>query len=197
MCTHNCGKNHSIEKIPENSLYHNININYSECFNESSRNPLKNCIKPYNQRHNDKYLESYDDDKELLLKIIFNNTVNINGIRILSDNYYCPNKLYFFKNTPNLQFSNIEISNSIYSFIPNNNIINDIMYPLPLSKFKNTDILYIYINDNLGEKTTRINYLDFNGKINKFSNKTKIVNCVYELKPNKKGFKFVNNSVIL
>ena len=116
---------------------------------------------------------------------------------ILSENNYCPNKLYFFKNIQNLQFNNIEISNSIHTITPNNNIINDIMYPLPLFKFKSTDILYIYINDNLGEETTRINYLDFNGKINKFANKTKIVNCVYELKPNKKGFKFTNNSVVL
>ena len=196
MCSHNCGINHNIENIPENSLYYNINIDYSECFNESSLNPLKNCLKPYNKRHNDKYLESYDD-KELLLKIIFNTTVDINGIRILSENNYCPNKLYFFKNISNLQFSNIEISNSIHDISPNNNIINDIIYPLPLYKFKNTDILYIYIDDNLGEETTRINYLDFNGKINKFSNKNKIVNCVYELKPKKKGFQFVNNCVVL
>ena len=53
MC--NCGIDHSQEKLPEFSLYSNINLDKSECFNQSSDNNLKNCIKLYNERHDDKY----------------------------------------------------------------------------------------------------------------------------------------------
>ena len=65
MCEHNCGIDHSLEEIPENSLFNQINLEDSECFNESEENPLKYCIKPYNERHNSKFLES-DIDPELI-----------------------------------------------------------------------------------------------------------------------------------
>jgi len=53
MCEHNCGIDHSTEEVPEFSLYSNISLEKSDCFNQSATNPLKNCIKPYNERHND------------------------------------------------------------------------------------------------------------------------------------------------
>ena len=48
MCEHNCSINHSLEEIPDNSLFNQINLEDSECFNESVENPLKYCIKQYN-----------------------------------------------------------------------------------------------------------------------------------------------------
>ena len=53
--------------------------------------------------------------------------------------------------------------------------------------------MYIYIGNNLGEETTRIHYLDFNGKINPYKKKG-IVNCVYETTPQMKDHK-INDDI--
>lgn len=193
MCDHNCGIDHLNEEIPDNSLYFSINLDNSKCFNESNLNPLKNCIKPFNQRHNNKYLES-DIDQDLLIKIIFTNPVDINGLKILTNGNYCPNKLNFYKNKDSLSFDDVEGGNPFHTITPNSNILDDVIYPLPTHKFCNIEILYIYINDNLGEETTRINYLDFNGKLNKYGRNKGIVNCVYEVSPQIKDHK-IDNSI--
>ena len=184
MCEHNCGIDHSLEEIPENSLFNQINLEDSECFNESEDNPLKYCIKPYNERHNSKFLES-DIDPELLIKIIFNNFVDINGIKILSTNEFCPREVKFFKNNESLTFDDVGGMKPIHTITPNNNILTDVIYPLPPSKFSGLEVLYLYIENNLGGETTKINYIDFNGKINNLKKKG-VVNCVYEVSPQAK-----------
>ena len=191
MCEHNCGIDHSLEEIPENSLFNQINMEDSECFNESSDNPLKYCVKPYNERHNNKFLES-DDDPELLIKVIFNNFVDINGIKILSTDEYCPKEVKFFKSNELLTFDDVTSLKPIHITTPNNNILIDTIYPLPPAKFSGLEILYLYIENNLGGDTTRINYLDFNGKINNLKKKG-VVNCVYEVSPQVKKINLFNN----
>ena len=192
MCNHNCGIDHSTEEIPNNSLYSNINISDSKCLNESNENPLKNCIKPYNQRHNNKYLES-DLDPELLIRLVFTNPVDINGIKILTQGGFCPDKISFFKENY-LTFDDIETRKPFHTITPNNNILKDIIYPLPTYKFTGIEILYIYIGDNLGEETTRIHYLDLNGKLNPYGKNKGVVNCIYEAKPQIKDHKINNDS---
>ena len=58
----------------------------------------------------------------------------------------------------------------------------------------------MYIKENLGAEKTRIYYLDFNGKINKYAAKRGIVNCVYEVLPQLKDHKIdddiKNNNII-
>ena len=191
MCEHNCGIDHSLEEIPENSLFNQINMEDSECFNESPDNPLKYCVKPYNERHNNKFLES-DDDPELLIKVIFNNFVDINGIKILSTDEYCPKEVKFFKSNELLTFDDVTTLKPIHIITPNNNILIDAIYPLPPAKFSGLEILYLYIENNLGGDTTRINYLDFNGKINNLKKKG-VVNCVYEVSPQVKKINLFNN----
>ena len=199
MC--DCGIDHSQEKLPEFSLYSSINLNKSVCFNQSSINNFKNCIKLYTERHNDKYLES-NIDKDLLIKIIFNNTVDINGFRILSMGEYCPNKINFFlTNDENLSFDDVENMKPDYEIILNgitdNNILSEEIYPLPTYKFSNKKIIYLYISDNISEEDipTRIYYLDFNGKKNKNNIDRGVVNCVYESSPQIKDHK-QNNDLI-
>jgi len=197
MCEHNCGIDHSTEAVPEFSLYSNISLDKSDCFNQSATNPLKNCIKPYNERHNDKYLES-DADKELLIKIIFNDPVDINGIKILSKDEHCPRKLMFYVKNTDLNFDDVDDVDgggiaSDYDIILENSVSDfadidfaDIVYPLPTHKFSNIKSIMIFIKYNLAEDDdilTRIHYLDFNGMINKSNIDNGIVNCVYESSP--------------
>ena len=186
MC--NCGIDHSLEKLPDFSLYSNISLDKSDCFNQSSTNNLKNCIKLFNIRHDEKYLES-DVDKDLLIKIVFDNPVDINGFRILSVGKYSPNKISFFlSNDQNLSFDDVENMQSDHDVIldiSENNLMSEEIYSLPTHKFQNKKIVYLYINDNISEEdiATRIYYLDFNGKINKSNIDNGIVNCVYESSP--------------
>ena len=204
MC--NCGIDHSLEKLPEFSLYSNISLDKSECFNQSSTNNLRNCIKLFNERHDDKYLES-DIDKDLLIKIVFDNPVDINGFRILSVGEYIPNKINFFlSNDQNLSFDDVENmtpDHKVILDISENNVMSEEIYSLPTHKFQNKKIVYLYINDNISEEDipTRIYYLDFNGKINKSNIDKGIVNCVYEsspqLKDHKQNSDLLNNKNIL
>ena len=204
MC--NCGIDHSLEKLPEFSLYSNISLDKSECFNQSSTNNLRNCIKLFNKRHDDKYLES-DIDKDLLIKIVFDNPVDINGFRILSVGEYSPNKINFFlTNDQNLSFDDVENmtpDHKVILDISENNIMSEEIYSLPTHKFQNKKIVYLYVNDNISEEDipTRIYYLDFNGKINKSNIDKGIVNCVYEsspqLKDHKQNSDLLNNKNIL
>ena len=123
-----------------------------------------------------------DTELELLIKIIFNNFVDINRIKILSKNEFCPREVKFFKSNESLTFDDVAGKKPIHNITPNNNILTDVIYPLPPSKFFGLEVLYLYIQDNLGGETTKINYIDFNSKINNLKKKG-LVNCVYEVYP--------------
>ena len=62
----------------------------------------------------------------------------------------------------------VESLNPLYIITLNNSILHDTIYPLQSYKFNALEMLYIYIDKSLRVETTRINYLDFNGKINTF-----------------------------
>ena len=91
-------------------------------------------------------------------------------------------------------FDDVDSKKPIHSITPNNNILEDSIYPLPIYKFTGIEILYIYINSNLGEEKTRINYLDLNGKINTYMKNKGVVNCVYEVSPQISDHKIDNDS---
>ena len=178
-CHHECQINHLDEFENNKSLYNYIDRDRIECYNANHLHPVSNCIKPFSERHNNLYLES-DCDEQLLIKIPFISTVNINSMSINGNYNFSPSIVKLYKNLNVLSFDDI-IDNEIRekkTIEINNDPLYDLTYPLKAIKFNNISEIVIYIPENYGESVTQINYINFYGI--KMEDKHGIVKCVYE-----------------
>jgi len=130
----------------------------------------------------DKFLESNDDDPELLIYIPFNSVVKIKSfILIGGEEGTSPSHIKMFVNCENPDFGLIENGNPTQEFdcIPNPQ--GELQYGLRPSKFNNVQSITILVDRNHGANNSKIFYIGFTGiKTNK---KKLVLVGNFEIKP--------------
>jgi len=130
----------------------------------------------------DDYLESNDDDPELLIYIPFLSVVKIKSmVMIGGEEGLSPSHMKIFVNNDNPDFSLIEEGVATQEFDCVQNPEGEMQYGLRPSKFNNVQSLTIIIDRNHGGDKSKIYYIGFTGiKTNK---KKLVLVGNFELKP--------------
>eukprot|EP01095_Lingulamoeba_sp_RSL-Kostka_P008906 TRINITY_DN3037_c0_g1_i1.p1 TRINITY_DN3037_c0_g1~~TRINITY_DN3037_c0_g1_i1.p1 ORF type:complete len:215 (-),score=68.17 TRINITY_DN3037_c0_g1_i1:193-837(-) len=168
----------------EYSLYKFILTDQMTCLNESVPDMAKNVFKPYVERlDQENYLESNDDDPQLLLYIPFNGDIKLKSICIIGgDLDSAPRTLKVWKNKDNIDFSNCEDIQATQEFELDPNLGGQIEYRVKTAKFNNVSSLTFFVEDNWADiDQTRITYIGLKGDYLK--NKREAVKAVYEIRP--------------
>jgi len=139
-----------------------VNKNALECLNQNSKQPIENALF---QSNRDLFLES-DSDPEILIKIAFQQPVDLTGISIgcrksdIEDNC-SPKEIKLFANDPDIGFQDAEIASETQSLtVTKEQAENGSELTLRLAKFRRITHLSIFIQSNYGnEDKTRISNL--------------------------------------
>ncbi len=130
----------------------------------------------------DKYIESNDNDPELLIYVPFNSVVKIKSFVLIGgEDGTSPSHIKMFVNTENPDFNLIESGIATQEFDCIENPQGELHYSLRPSKFNNVQSISIIVDRNHGGDNTKIHYIGFVGvKTNK---KKLVLVGNFELKP--------------
>jgi PITH domain len=160
-----------------------ININGVYALNEKVSGSSREIFKAKEfMLEKDKFLESNDEDPELLIYIPFTSVVKVkNMILIGGEDGTSPSHIKLFVNCENPDFNLIENGNATQEFDCIENANGLLYYGLRPSKFNNVQSITIIVDRNHGADNTKIYYIGFTGiKTNK---KKMVLLGNYELKP--------------
>eukprot|EP00026_Physarum_polycephalum_P019540 Phypoly_transcript_21603.p1 GENE.Phypoly_transcript_21603~~Phypoly_transcript_21603.p1 ORF type:complete len:199 (+),score=26.62 Phypoly_transcript_21603:52-597(+) len=118
-----------------------------------SAHPLSNIIKADD---NELFIES-DCDEQLIITIRFQSTVKINSLRIFApETGAAPRRIKIFANQDNAGFEDLESLTPIQEFtLDHAQLANPLQ--LKFVKFQNVNSFSVFVVDNLGNETSRIN----------------------------------------
>lgn len=149
-------------------------------------------VKPWHERQDlTHYLESEDDDEQLLLRIPFTANVKLRSISLLGEGgAQAPKQLKIYINKPELDFSDVlDDANQPVQTLDLVQSRDVVEYPVRPAKFNNIQHLSLFFSHNFAdeaESPTRIYYVGFKGE-----SSGKIVNSVkgivYEAQANPAG----------
>eukprot|EP01084_Bolivina_argentea_P265374 449808_1 len=122
------------------SLYGMIDTTRVTCLNESEPGGILRCIKPWDRRMElDPYLESQEDDPELLIHVPFSQVVKVRAISIRGGmGGTSPSKFLVWVNRDDVDFSNanelppIQTIEVVNPQLEGGNVIQD--YPVKVAK---------------------------------------------------------------
>ncbi|XP_074661371.1 thioredoxin-like protein 1 [Tubulanus polymorphus] len=138
-----------------------IQMNGSECLNESDDHTLKHALSPKGG-----YLQS-DCDEQLIISLEFSQPVKLHSLKMYApDDGTAPKTIKLFTNRPQtLDFDSAESMDAIQKIqLTPDDVKEGTLIPLRYVKFQNVSSVSIFVNDNQGgEETTVINYLGFIG----------------------------------
>jgi hypothetical protein len=188
------------------SLWPYIDMSKIKIYNAvSGYDKGENFVKAFNERKDvKKWLESEEDDPELLIYIPFTLIVNLSAISIHGDIEHGPNEIRAFKNKDNINFQEvydiienekwecinpIEIDESLENIeffhtdvTGQSGYIVD--YAVRRHKWQHISSITLHIPESLSlEDSIKIFYLGFKGSPTKTNTKTTTVDCVYEAMP--------------
>ncbi|CEM09955.1 unnamed protein product [Vitrella brassicaformis CCMP3155] len=146
----------------DSSLSEQIVKESAECLNESSSHPLSMIWGEKSQ-----YLES-EDDPNLLIKLPFRQPVRITGIRIDADaeDGTAPQTIKIFRDQPSLGFIEAESDTPTEQLALTTEQLGTVR-PLRAPRFTNVTQICVFVEDNHGADTTRINKLELLGSVPK------------------------------
>jgi len=175
---------HDIEETEGVDLFPQIAMDKVQCLNERNTGIGKFCLKPYAKRlDHSRFLLSDEDDAECILHIPFSEAVRCTGICICADdNGTAPRIAKIFVNRNDVDFSLAEELKADMKLTDmHRDVSAEVFYFTPRSgKFTTCHSLTIYVSDNWGGDSTRINYIGFKGINTKL--KRQIVHAVYEVR---------------
>ncbi|KAG2374417.1 hypothetical protein C9374_010701 [Naegleria lovaniensis] len=155
-----------MEKYENENIYTSLNniVNMSaiECLNQRKPNIVQNMF----EMSDKKYLES-DADEQLIIRIPFKTPVNITAIILKATNKLkCPREILLFTKTGMIvDFDNAEsVEPTQVIEIDPDAAVNGVAIPLKIVKFKNVNMLQLFVSNNYGDNTTIINHLNIIGK---------------------------------
>ena len=180
-----CGQIHADQfDGPSNDLLPFIELDGVAGLNESERGASRRVFKPYTERLSvDGYVESEEDDPQLIIHIPFTSPVKIQSITIIGGgDGQAPADLRAYINHEALDFSDAEDIRPVQQWdLQAENPQGVIEYPTQFSKFQSVTKLSLFIAANHGAETTRINYIGIKGVGSE--HKRRAVSAVYEVKP--------------
>uniref|UniRef100_A0A7S0L3Y3 PITH domain-containing protein n=1 Tax=Coccolithus braarudii TaxID=221442 RepID=A0A7S0L3Y3_9EUKA len=181
-----CGQLHGLEfQGPSNDLLPYIDTPGVSALNESVGGACRRVFKPYDQRlEHEGFVDSEDDDPQLLLHIPFTCPVNIRSLHLVGgEEGATPRELRAFVNHETLDFSDAELMPPVQQWdIAPTDPTGTLEYPTQFTRFKNVTRLYLFVANNHGAEQTRIRYIGLKGTGTDHKREA-VKNAVYELKP--------------
>jgi len=137
-----------------------------ECLNQSTDFPVKNILSGADP---EALLASDDDDPQLLIKVSFLEKVRVAGIHIIpsdkeGDEETFPATVKIFSNNMSLGFSEAESEPALetWELSVDAGAVHALQHGG--AKFKNVDILQIFVESNAGADITKVKSLHFYGQ---------------------------------
>eukprot|EP01111_Echinosteliopsis_oligospora_P012027 TRINITY_DN4086_c0_g1_i3.p1 TRINITY_DN4086_c0_g1~~TRINITY_DN4086_c0_g1_i3.p1 ORF type:complete len:204 (+),score=33.66 TRINITY_DN4086_c0_g1_i3:83-694(+) len=167
----------------EFSLFQKIATERVTCFNESVSGSGKNVFKPFDQRHDKvKYLESNEDDAELLLHIPFDGIVKLKSIVVIGgEDGMHPNKMKAYINRDDLDFSIVSDLKPVQEWDLHEDYKGEVEYTTRMAKFINVSHLTLHFPSSFSNDKSRIYYIGLKGDFTQM--KRQAVIAVYESRP--------------
>jgi hypothetical protein len=188
------------------SLWGFIDTSRVRCLNESSPGSVLNCLKPWNKRYEvEPFLESNEDDCELLIHIPFTSVVKVRAICLGGGREgSAPSRMKVWVDRDDIDFSNaseLPAAQAVELVEPAAGSSDSavVEYPAKMSKMQNVSSLTIFLPETFGADTTIVTFLGFKGEST--NARHAVVEAVYESKPQAadhktRGNEFTNASVL-
>ncbi|KAH9095818.1 hypothetical protein Ae201684P_010029 [Aphanomyces euteiches] len=165
------------------SLFKYIDTSKVRCLNaldeEQRTHPFKSAAMKKNR---DTFLDSNEDDPEMILYIPFTEAVSVKSICISGgEDGLHPKSVKLFANREDIDFSNATELPPLQKFELVEDFDAQIDYPLHLRKFQGISSLIMYFETSMGGDQTRIYYIGLKGESKKWRHG--VVECVYESRP--------------
>lgn len=170
-------------------LLSSIHLDAVLCLNERTPKTGRLVFKTQeNKLESDLAVQSNVGDPELLMYVPFICPVKVLSICIIGGgNGSTPAEVRIFKNHDNLDFSNVETMIPVQTFDILENPYGEIEYPTRVSKFTNTNSLYLHFPRSSGSDYSEITYIGIKGESSNYRRAAII--AVYESKPMSKDHK--------
>jgi hypothetical protein len=170
-------------------LLGSINVDAVTCLNERTIGSGKLVFKTQeNKLESDLSVLSNEGDPELLIYVPFICPVKVLSICVIGGgNGATPRELRVFKNHENLDFANVEGMTPVQTFEVFENPYGEIEFPTRVSKFSNTNSLYLHFPTSSGADYMEITYIGIKGESSNYRRAAII--AVYENKPMAKDHK--------
>ena len=171
--------------LGEIPLFGQIDSDGITCLNETEDNMGQRCFKPYEERETEEpFLES-DADEQLLIHVPFTEAVTIKSICFVGHHGgKAPRnvKMWVNKQAHDIDFDTAESATPTQEIKQlHEDFDGSCYYFTKRGKFNSVSSLTIFVQDNYGADTTRINFIGFKGEYGK--GKRRAVHAIYEVTP--------------
>ncbi|CAG9316292.1 unnamed protein product [Blepharisma stoltei] len=170
-------------------LLSSIHLEAVTCLNEQTPHSGRLVFKTKeNKLDRTESLKSNEGDQELLLYIPFVCPVKVLSMCIIGGGGgTSPQLVRVFKNNDHLDFSNVAQMAPVQTFELLENPLGELEYMTRVSKWTNTNSLYMHFPQSTGENYTEITYIGIKGESSNY--KRQAVISVYESRAMKKDHK--------
>ena len=176
-----CGQIHAdIFDGPSNDLLPFIDLAGVSAMNATEAAAARRIFKPHDQRlDRSTYVESEEDDPQLLIHIPFICPVKIRAFTVIGGgDGLAPRELRAYINKEAFDIADAEQTRPVQEWTLAEDPNAEIEYPTQFSKFQNVSKLTLFVNDNHGGDHTLISYIGLSGVSTNFQRRA--VQCVYE-----------------
>lgn len=180
---HAAGCGCSNEDVGEKfSLYRFVNVMGLSALNAVDPSRLKDVLRPEQTKTGSDwehiFVESDDEDPQMILIIPFAGSVRLRKIVILATGDSCPTEVRLFKNH-NVSFDTDVAPTQVLQL--GDDPRGELEYPLTAPKFTDVRTLSLFFPDSVGGLVTRIYYIGLLGEFTPAQ--AKLTGVVYESKP--------------
>lgn len=149
------------------SLFRFVDTSGVRCMNERVAGSCRNCIRPFaNKQDAEPFMESNDDDPELILFIPFTEVVKIKSFALVGGaGGASPSNVKLFVNRDDVDFSSAADMPAAQDV----ELLEDLEaqhaadYPLKQHKFNGVESVTVFVADSFGGDASRISFLGFKG----------------------------------
>ena len=140
-----CGQIHADQfDGPSNDLLPYIDLDGVAALNATDAASARGIFKPFDQRlTRDPFLESEEDDPQLIIRIPFTCPVKIRSFTLVGGcDGMAPRTAKFFINNETLDFGDAEDGQPVQRFELVDDFTGTVEYPVQFSKFQNVSVLW-------------------------------------------------------
>jgi hypothetical protein len=174
------------------SLYRFVDTMGVRCMNESEAGSCRNCIRPFASKQDaEPFLESNEDDPELILFIPFTEVVKIKSFALVGGaGGASPSHVKLFVNRDDVDFSSAAdmLAAQDVELLEELEAQYAADYPLKQHKFNGVESVTLFVADSFGGDSSRISFLGFKGSCTGINYRDQ-VEIVYEARAHLKDHK--------
>ncbi|KAH7424715.1 hypothetical protein KP509_11G020900 [Ceratopteris richardii] len=168
------------------SLYKHIDLPRVWALNEAVEGSAKNVFRSWESRldTSNGFLESNDDDPELLLFIPFTSDVKIKSVSVIgAGDGHSPSRMRAFLNRQDIDFSTAAEMNPVQEWELAENLQGTLEYQTRYARFQSVATLILHFPENFGADGTWISFIGLKGEATQLK-RDAVAHVVYEALPN-------------